>query len=590
MAQYLVSPQAYFKEPGGIVSVVDAIPLLHHWTSLSPMMEIGLDLAGRHADSAGLNLVGYYQACERIDDVSLAPVGERVAGKLKEGFKNAVAFVVDGEKLGSGEAALIPYLPQGITWRPESGEQGFSAGSKFQFTSKDAAQRALALVRDEWRHETFGDFDDHLEDVTIARHTSEDKTNRQAVTDDKGEITRFEPAESQAELSSCFVVPSFVDTHLHAPQFLYQGNGLHLPLMQWLNEYAFKAEERLDGDPELARKVYTRLARRLIQHGTGTVLFFGTIKEETNLILADVMKTAGLRAFVGKLSMDALSKPSYIESSAQASLQAAQSFAEKCRAMNSTLHPHEHLIEPVLTPRFSLSTQQNIRIQSHLAEALDQVEFVRSQRGAEDIDVFDRSGLLTPRTIQAHCTFLDIPSFNRLQECGTAIAHCPLSNSYFSAEPFHLREALDAGVKVGLGTDIAGGYSLDIMNSMRHAVSVSRMRQGTKQIKAAESGDAETNSSLAINWMEALYLATKGGADALGLRTGAFVIGAPFDAQQILLFDSEGNGVGALDFFDLEGADILQAVTLEMIEKWWCLGEKSNRVSMWVQGAKLQLE
>ncbi|KAF7298876.1 Amidohydro-rel domain-containing protein [Mycena indigotica] len=416
------------------------------------------------------------------------------------------------------------------------------------------------------------------------------------VTDDKGVIVIFEPASSQSELTSCFtlprgqfIMPTFVDTHLHAPQFLYQGNGLHLPLMQWLDEYAFRAEERLDGDPQLARKVYAQLARRLIQFGTSTVLLFGTIKEETNLILADAMKTAGLRAFVGKLSMDMLSKPSYIEPSADASIRAAQSFAEKCMAMNSSSHPHEHLLEPVLTPRFvptcsdellsglgGLAAQHNLKIQSHLAEALDQVDFVRKQRGAEDIDIFDQYGLLTPRTVQAHCTFLNAPSLTRLSNRGTAIAHCPLSNSYFSAEPFPLREALDAGVKVGLGTDIAGGYALDIMNAMRHAVSVSRIREGNHQVAEREQQE-ETKQSLAINWIEALYLATKGGAQALGLKTGAFTIGAPFDAQQIQLLDSEGNGVGALDFFDLEDGGL----TMEMIEKWWCVGERGNRIGIY---------
>ncbi|KAJ7928060.1 hypothetical protein B0H13DRAFT_2248502 [Mycena leptocephala] len=189
MSQYSLSAQAYLKiffhaakhpqssvngvllgkeEPSGKINIVDAIPLLHHWTSLSPMMEIGLDLAGRHAESMGLNLVGYYQACERIDDTALAPVGERVAGKLKDGFKNAVALVIDGEKLGSGEAALIPYISQGTTWRPYSGETtAFSTGSIFQLTSPDLPRRAISLVREQALHQKFGDFDDHLEDVTI---------------------------------------------------------------------------------------------------------------------------------------------------------------------------------------------------------------------------------------------------------------------------------------------------------------------------------------------------------------------------------------------------------------------------------------
>ena len=79
-----------------------------------------------------------------------------------------------------------------------------------------------------------------------------------------------------------FFLPTFSDLHLHAPQYLYLGTGLHLPLMEWLNEYAFTAEEQIDQDPNgLALRVYTRLAKRLIQAGTGAALLFGTIQEES---------------------------------------------------------------------------------------------------------------------------------------------------------------------------------------------------------------------------------------------------------------------------------------------------------------------
>jgi guanine deaminase len=81
--------------------------------------------------------------------------------------------------------------------------------------------------------------------------------------------------------SGSFLLPPFCDLHLHAPQFLYQGTGLDLPLMQWLDKYALKAEHRIDTNPNLARKLYTRLANRLKENGTGAVLLFGTIKEET---------------------------------------------------------------------------------------------------------------------------------------------------------------------------------------------------------------------------------------------------------------------------------------------------------------------
>lgn len=78
-----------------------------------------------------------------------------------------------------------------------------------------------------------------------------------------------------------FLLPTFCDLHLHAPQFLYQGTGLDLPLMEWLDKYTLQSEARIDADPNLARRVYSRLAAQLIENGTGTVLLFGTLKTET---------------------------------------------------------------------------------------------------------------------------------------------------------------------------------------------------------------------------------------------------------------------------------------------------------------------
>jgi len=115
------------------------------------------------------------------------------------------------------------------------------------------------------------------------------------------------------------------------------------------------------------------------------------------------MQAAGIRAFVGKLSMDISSRPSYVEASTQDALSSVESFVQKCRAIVSHLPEHKQLVEPVITPRFvptcsdnlltglgTISESQSIRIQSHLAEAYDQVEWVKRERGVDDIDVFDR--------------------------------------------------------------------------------------------------------------------------------------------------------------------------------------------------------
>ncbi|KAJ3506914.1 hypothetical protein NLJ89_g6597 [Agrocybe chaxingu] len=154
--------------PGKPVTIIDSIPLLHHWTSLSPMMEIGLDLAFQHAGNEGLKIVGYYQACERLEETILAPVGEKVAGKIKANFEDAIAFVIDGQRLGNSGAALVPYISSSSSWRPAPNDPPpFTPGSRFQLASSDLPAEAARLVLEQNSQFAFGDFDDHLEDVTI---------------------------------------------------------------------------------------------------------------------------------------------------------------------------------------------------------------------------------------------------------------------------------------------------------------------------------------------------------------------------------------------------------------------------------------
>ncbi|KAG0704228.1 Metallo-dependent hydrolase [Suillus ampliporus] len=596
------------RQTSDVVVIEDVIPLLHHWTSLSPMMEIGLDLAKGHAEAQDMTLVGYYQASERLDDTALAPVGERIAQKIRDQFNDAVAFVIDGDKLGTGDPALLPYLPQPSTsfWRPYVAQiPAFTTGSNFSLANPDSPSRAITLVRDHNLHEKFGDFDDHLEDVTIdwLRNNAsafkgtlvhcpslgqlEVLENHVLLVDHQGFIAYVGPPDSEASQeflakidipittipSGGFLLPTFCDLHLHAPQFMFQGTGLHLPLMQWLDEYAFKSEESLDSQPELAKSVYARLAERLRDAGTGAVLLFGTINSTTNLILAEAMQKIGIRALVGKLSMDISSRPSYVEPSALASLRSAEEFIDGCRDLVSSYEPHRRLVEPVITPRFVPTCSDDL-LQG--LGKLAQVQWVLSERHKNDIDVFDNSGLLTENTIQAHCTFLDTDMLFRMSGSCSAVAHCPLSNSYFSEKPFPLREALDLGVPVGLGSDIAGGYSIDIMNSMRQAVAVSRIRDGTRKLSDSEG------KSLAVDWKDALYLATRGGASALGLSCGVFQAGAPFDAQCIEVYQDSNKGVGALDFFEPQSG-----ITLDLLEKWWCIGDERNRRGIWIQGQKL---
>lgn len=146
----------------GPVVVADAVPLLHQWTSLSPMMEIGLDLARTHAESAGMTLLGYYQATQRLDDdEGLSAVGQKITSTLREKYKDAFALVIDSASIASTTTPpLIAYL---------STSQGFNKSSfspTFALAEADSVERALAAVRGDSLSK-FGDFDDHLEDVSV---------------------------------------------------------------------------------------------------------------------------------------------------------------------------------------------------------------------------------------------------------------------------------------------------------------------------------------------------------------------------------------------------------------------------------------
>jgi guanine deaminase len=121
------------------------------------------------------------------------------------------------------------------------------------------------------------------------------------------------------------------------------------------------------------------------------------------------MQAAGLRAFVGKLSMDKSSRPTYVESSMQSSLASASSYIHRCRSLTSHLPQHARLVQPVLTPRFvptcseellaglgELARKEGVMVQSHMAEAYDQVEWVKQERGVDDVEIFKRVSWCQP--------------------------------------------------------------------------------------------------------------------------------------------------------------------------------------------------
>ncbi|MEW5318752.1 MAG: hypothetical protein WDW38_009947 [Sanguina aurantia] len=307
------------------------------------------------------------------------------------------------------------------------------------------------------------------------------------VIDSHGRIAKIADGDSEAEVlaqfdieasgvkrlqTGQFMVPGFVDTHVHAPQYKFTGTGTDMPLMEWLKQYTFPAEESCK-DLDSAQYRYDLLIKRFLFNGTTTAMYHGSLHLAPNKVLVDRILALGQRAVVGKVNMDCESPDTYVEETADG-LREAEEFVQYTIAKACSR------IQPCITPRFiptctpalmkglaALARKYNIHIQSHISECCGAVSFVKEQHPnyASDAAVFDDMGLLTDKTVMAHGTLLSDSDFRLLAAKGTAVAHCPLSNFFLGDACFRVNHALSLGVKVGLGTDVAGGISPSMLTA-----------------------------------------------------------------------------------------------------------------------------
>lgn len=352
-----------------------------------------------------------------------------------------------------------------------------------------------------------------------------------------------------------FLVPGFVDVHIHLPQLPYAGTGVDRPLMApdgFLAKYAFPTETAMK-DRSWAEKVYPAGLDLLLRHGTTTALVYGSAHREASQVMVDTaIRLGGPRCFVGKVSMDRHCPEGYVETT-EGSLRETEEFIKYVQAKNPDTPPgRPPLVLPVVTPRFlptctpellaglgGLARKYRCMCQSHLSESCDEVAFSASLfPGRTDAEVFGGAGLLRGPSVMGHCVHLMPGEEELMKENGAAIAHCPLSNFFFAKEALPVKQLVRRGAKVGLATDVAGGYSPSMLNAIRTAVLASKTLQFQRVAGEAFGGqpDARTEEELRelhdLSHFDALYLATQGGADALGLggALGTFDVGKAFDA------------------------------------------------------------
>lgn len=329
------------------------------------------------------------------------------------------------------------------------------------------------------------------------------------------------------------IIPGLVDLHLHAPQYAFRGLGMDLELLDWLNTNTFPEEARYQ-DLGYAKEAYGIFAEAMRRSATTRASIFATIHNPATGLLMDLMEDSGLETMIGKVNMDRNSPDYLIEDSAD------QSARDTVAWIEETAGKYRH-VKPILTPRFiptcsdelmrklkEIQKKYDLPLQSHLSENQGEIAWVQElcPESAFYGDAYDRFGLFggDVKTIMAHCVSSGESEIRRMKERGVFIAHCPESNINLSSGVAPVRIYLDEKMKVGLGSDVAGGTGESVFKAMAHAIQASKLRWRLKD---------ENLKPLTVE--EAFYMGTVGGGAFFG-KVGSFEPGYEFDA--VILDDS----------------------------------------------------
>jgi len=354
-----------------------------------------------------------------------------------------------------------------------------------------------------------------------------DRTGRIALV---GEAS--DPAAEAAvaiDLRPWLLLPGMVDLHAHLPQIPNAGLGAGLDLLTWLDRYIFPLERAFD--VPTAERAAPAAFRAFARAGTTTALIYGAVYADSLDATFRAAEAHGLRAIIGKVMMDRLTydtsigKTSILERSVRES-------ADLCSRWNGV---DEGRLRYAFTPRFAVSCSAEIMKESadlarsmgaywqtHVSEDRGEIaEVSRLFPAALDyVDVYDRAGGLGERTILAHGIHLSEREIARLVETGTRIAHCPASNLFLASGVMPLARYLEAGMAVGLGSDVAAGPDLSIFVAMR----VGAYTQNALRVVAGDPHPV-------LGPLDWLRLGSLDGARALGLDgvTGSIEVGMDAD-------------------------------------------------------------
>ncbi len=355
------------------------------------------------------------------------------------------------------------------------------------------------------------------------------------LVDDEGRIVSCKQQRPEgAELvdyTGKLIIPGFTDCHVHASQMPTIGIGYNTELIEWLDTLTIPQEIRLH-DTEYAKKVYADFAEELLKYGITHSIIMTTIHGKSATILVDELIKTGLKAYVGKVCEDCNTLPDATE-------ETEQSIADSEEFILANLNKSDK-VKPIVTPTLSMLCSRRLMtelsrqgekyglpVQMHLSENLSEIDFTLKFFGdCQDFtETYQKAGLMNqPQTMVAHAIHLSEREKQVLKEKQILVGHCPHSNLNLLSGVMKLAEYNDLGIRVGLGSDLAGGHTLNMFLNMVAAIQ--------------EGGYHYINHTYhrPVTAPEAFYCATKAGGSFFG-KTGSFEEGYTFDA--LIIDDSD---------------------------------------------------
>ena len=354
--------------------------------------------------------------------------------------------------------------------------------------------------------------------------------------DAAGRLNRVGPwsddtaATSVIDLRPLVVMPGMVDLHAHLPQIPNAGLGSGLDLLTWLDRYIFPLERAYDRS--VAERQAPAAFRSFAAAGTTTVVAYTALWADSTDAAFAAAEAHGIRAVIGKVMMDRLSYDTEISPSEilETSLRQSDELATRWHGAD------DGRLRYAFTPRFAVScttamlresallaARHGAYWQTHLSEDTDEVDEVARlfPEALDYVDVYDRAGALGARTILAHAIHLSSREVDRIVEADARIAHCPASNLFLSSGMMPLDAHREAGMTIGLGSDVAAGPEVSIFSVMRAGAVTQRVLELT--------GPADPATALRpLDW---LRMGTLDGARALGLdaEIGSLELGKEAD-------------------------------------------------------------